>query len=247
MTDMLLFDLSNMMYYCAHRLHRGFERRPDAASLILAAGEDHMRSVYRRFKPQQFLFACDHASYWRKAIFPDYKAHREETPVKLLVRRAIEGFKEKHAKYCVEVENCEADDVIFVASQAVCGHKVIVSSDRDFMQLMNPEIKVFNPLESRFRQTEHSAAFEIFLKCIRGDVSDNIPSAFPRVTEKRLKKAFADPDYHAEMMQTKLKDDTIVADNYARNRQLIDLTQIPQHLQDLIEEALLPLLVKDVA
>lgn len=236
MIDVLLFDLSNMAYYCAHRLYRGFERRPDAASMILEATEEHMRSVYRQFSPKKLIFACDYHSYWRTDIFPTYKGQREITPVKLLVRKAIEGFKEKNRQHCIEVEKAEADDVIFVATEMLEGSKVIVSSDRDFMQLVSSEVKLFNPLESRFRRSQNCSEFDLFLKCIRGDVSDNIPSAYPRITEKKLKKAFSDPELYEEIMNAKLKDDTIVKDNFARNKQLIDLTQVPVDLRAAIAE-----------
>ena len=243
--DVLLFDLSNLLYHAAHRLYRGFERRPDAVSLILNAAENHMREIYRQFRPQSFFFACDDSVYWRKEIFPDYKAHRVETPVKLLVRRVAEEFKTKHAKFCVQVPRAEADDVIYVATQTLKGMKIIVSTDRDFLQLLNSEVKVFNPLDGRFRTLEHSREFVLFMKCIRGDSSDNIPASYPRVTEKKLKKAFGCPDEMSLLLNTCLPGKVSVKSLYERNRQLVDFLHVPEEIQDGIRKHLLCSLESD--
>ncbi len=237
--EVLLFDLSNLLYHSAHRLHRGFERRADAASLILDAAETHMREIYRQFRPSAFFFACDDQVYWRKEIFPDYKAHRLETPVKLLVRRVAEEFKQKHAKFCVQVPRAEADDVIYVATRVLSGLKVIVSTDRDFLQLLSPEVKLYNPLDGRFRTMDHSREFAIFMKSIRGDSSDNIPPSYPRVTEKRLKKAFGCPDEMALLLSTVLPGKISVQEFYERNRRLIDFIHIPEEIQGQIRAAFL--------
>jgi 5'-3' exonuclease len=236
--DVLLFDLSNMLYHSAHRLYRGFDRRPDATSLILNAAEEHMRTIYRQFRPDSFFFACDDSTYWRKELFPDYKAQRLETPMKLLVRRAAEEFKTKHAKYCIQVASAEADDVIYVATQILKGVKVIVSTDRDFLQVVSGEVKLFNPMSNGFRHNEHSREFSLFMKCIRGDSSDNIPSAYPRVTEKRLKKAFGCADELALLLSNVLPDKTLVKTHYERNRILVDFVHIPSDIQKNIQESL---------
>ncbi len=233
--DVLLFDLSNLLYHSAHRLYRGFERRPDAASLILNAAENHMREIYRQFHPQSFYFACDDTVYWRKTLFPDYKAHRLETPLKLLVRRVAEAFKQKHTKFCVQVAGAEADDVIYVATQILPGLKIIVSTDLDFLQLLSSSVKIFNPLEGRFRHLEHSKEFVLFMKCIRGDASDNIPASYPRVTEKRLKKAFSCPDERSLLLNTMLAGKVLVKDGFERNQQLVDFTHIPLEIQKNIQ------------
>jgi 5'-3' exonuclease len=233
--EVLLFDLSNLLYHSAHRLYRGFERRPDATSMILNAAEEHMREIYRQFRPSSFFFACDDSTYWRKEIFPDYKAQRVETPMKLLVRRAAEEFKNKHAKFCVQVKRAEADDVIYVATQVLTGLKIIVSTDRDFLQLLSAEVKLFNPMSHGFRTMEHCREFALFMKSIRGDPSDNIPASYPRVTEKRLKKAFGCPDELELLLSSVLPDKTLVKTLYQRNRQLVDFVHIPEEIQEEIK------------
>jgi 5'-3' exonuclease len=232
--EVLLFDLSNLLYHSAHRLYRGFERRPDATSMILNSAEEHMRNIYRQFRPGSFFFACDDSTYWRKEFFPEYKAQRVETPMKLLVRRAAEEFKTKHAKFCVQVSRAEADDVIYVATQVLKGLKIIVSTDRDFLQLLSSEVKLFNPMSNGFRTMDHSREFSLFMKCIRGDTSDNIPASYPRVTEKRLKKAFGCPDELELLLSNHLPDKTPVKVLYDRNKILVDFAHIPPEIQENI-------------
>lgn len=87
-------------------------------------------------------------------------------------------------------------------------------------------------------------SWELFLKCIRGDVSDNIRSAFPKVRETRLRKAFEDRgglewnNLINEVVQTKSGESWYVRDRYERNRSLIDLSCQPKLVVDAMDEVI---------
>jgi 5'-3' exonuclease len=178
-------------------------------------------------------------------------------------------------------ERCEADD--FIARWAQL-HKddvsVIVSSDSDFYQLISPNIKIYNGIS---KQTiTHEGIFDekgkrvkdkktkeelpppdpewlLFEKCMRGDVSDNIFSAFPGVRTKGsknkvgLQEAFTDRNnkgynWNNLMLQRWVDhngEEHRVKDRYEFNRQLIDLRMQPSDVVDLLDTTIQSQVTKD--
>ncbi|NJL50820.1 MAG: DNA polymerase I, partial [Blastochloris sp.] len=86
---------------------------------------------------------------FRKEIYPDYKAHRPDPPAELvpqfpLMRKAVEAF----GLAPIELEGFEADDLIASYSREAtkAGASVlIVSSDKDLMQLVNGSVAFYDP------------------------------------------------------------------------------------------------------
>ncbi len=230
----LIFDLSNIMYLSGYRQDPLVDNDSAAEELAERAAV-YMRTWYRMFSPDRFIFACDASSYWRKDIFPDYKAHRQEDTLKRLVRRAIGHYKTKHIKHCLEHDGCEADDVIYALTQYLPGHKIIVSSDKDFEQLMNDQVWLFDPRTQTYRRPAQNVKFDLFLKCIRGDRGDNIPSAYPRVLTKRLKLIFENEQERQKMFDQPHPAGGKIQNHFERNQRLIDLSNIPEHLEEALK------------
>jgi 5'-3' exonuclease len=226
----LVFDLSNLAYISAGFQIKHVEKHPHAAELIFQGSQQFMRDLYRQFAPDKVVFACDSDSYWRKEIFPEYKAQRPETPLKLAVRDAIAKFKAKNAHLCLELSGCEADDAIYGLTRHAPGKKTIVSSDGDFVQLVSEQVSVYDPRGRRFHKRMPNPDLGLFIKCMRGDVSDNIPSAYPRITEKRLIAAYHNDNIRELLFNTRHKDGRLVREAYEFNRQLIDLSLMPENL-----------------
>jgi len=156
----------------------------------------------------------------------------------------------------------EGDDVIAAYCQLYSNdnHEItIVSGDRDFTQLLRlPGITLINPDNGKPRNTVDDKEYEpdldywIFKKCIRGDGGDNVPSAFPRVRETRIKKAYADQYERVNFMnetwneilleQDDKGNDTTrevtyrVGDLFEQNIILMDLFKQPAHLREFLEE-----------
>ncbi len=82
----------------------------------------------------------------------------------------------------------------------------------------------------------------MFEKCIRGDSSDNVFSAYPKVRKNKLEDAFKDKDskgfaWNNLMLQRWVDhngEEHRVLDDYERNRQLIDLSHQPDHIKTKI-------------
>ena len=243
MDQIIVFDVSNIAYICAHRfLSSGFEGEANSDVYLLNKLEEYMRDIYRKFSgvspnnKLHVLFACDSQThvYWRNDIYPDYKQNRPMTVLRMVVRASIDLFLEKHKKLSICEDNCEADDVIYVLRQKILEHDdmslIIVSTDRDFMQLVGPRVRLYNPKDKRFRSSKNSCKYDLFIKSIRGDNSDNISSAFPYVTTRRLNKAFADNLEMDKLLNVKLEDNKLVKDIYELNKKLIDLSLLPDNL-----------------
>ena len=92
--------------------------------------------------------------------------------------------------------------------------------------------------------------WELFKKCIRGDSSDNIKSAFPRVRETRMRKAWEDKgglewnNFINEMWGPEDARQS-VRKRYDMNRKLVDLTQQPEHIISIMDNAMFEALKKE--
>ena len=170
--------------------------------------------------------------------------------------------------------NLEADDLIagWVQSHPNDNH-IIISTDGDFAQLIAPNVKQYNGVMQI--TTTHEGYFDekgkriidkktkeikpapdpqwlLFEKCMRGDTSDNIFSAYPGVREKGtknkvgLREAFADREtkgynWNNLMLQRWSDHEGVehrVVDDYNRNRLLCDLSAQPEDVRNTIKEAI---------
>ena len=164
----------------------------------------------------------------------------------------------------------EADDLIagWVQSHPNDNH-VIISTDGDFAQLIAPNCKQYNGIQdvtithegyfdkkgnhvidkkTKEAKPAPDPAFMLFEKCMRGDTSDNVFSAYPGVRKKGTKnkvgliEAFADKDkkgynWNNMMLQRWTDhngDEHRVLDDYTRNVTLCDLTAQPADIREII-------------
>lgn len=170
--------------------------------------------------------------------------------------------------------NAEADDIIarFIHLHPDDEH-FIISSDTDFLQLIAKNVKQYNGITNQLITTEGyfddrgrilkdkktkepkllgDPQYILFKKCIRGDSTDNVFSAFPEVREKGSKnkvgliEAYADKDaqgfqWNNLMLQRWSDHNDVehrVKDDYERNKILIDLTAQPQEIKDAVDNSI---------
>lgn len=123
---------------------------------------------------------------FRNDIYPEYKANRDETPEDLipqfpLVRKATEAFDIP----AIELEGYEADDLIaaYAKLAKAKGKKVvIVSSDKDLMQLVDDDVRMLDPMKNKFiGEKEVIEKFGVppnkvvDVQSLAGDSTDNVP------------------------------------------------------------------------
>ena len=189
---------------------------------------------------------------------------------------------DKFKDFVTEKTNCtvlqnpqlEADDLIagWIQSHPNDNH-VIISTDGDFAQLVATNVKQYNGVMGI--TTTHEGYFDdkgkpvidkktkqvkpapdpqwlLFEKCMRGDTSDNIFSAYPGVREKGtknkigLREAFGDRDskgysWNNMMLQLWTDHEGVehrVKDDYERNQLLCDLTAQPEEIRAVIKQTI---------
>ncbi len=123
---------------------------------------------------------------FRNEIFPEYKANRPDPPEELipqfpLVREATRAFKVA----CLEQPGFEADDLIATyarRAQADGFDVMIVSSDKDLMQLVSDRVSMFDALKNRrIGPAEVKEKFGVGpervvdVQALAGDSTDNVP------------------------------------------------------------------------
>jgi 5'-3' exonuclease len=206
-------------------------------------------------------------------------AHTErEAEEEKIFWEAFDTFKD----FIIEKTNCtvmqhpqlEADDLIagWIQSHPDDNH-IIISTDTDFVQLIAPNVKQYNGVMET--TITHEGIFDakgkrvidkktqepkpipdpewlLFEKCMRGDTSDNVFSAFPGVRTKGsskkvgLQEAYADRstkgyNWNNLMLQRWTDHNGVehrVLEDYERNRQLIDLTAQPDNIKQIIAETI---------
>ena len=140
---------------------------------------------------------------FRDEIFPEYKANRQETPEDLLKQLPyIERLLDALNVPTPAEDGYEADDTIgSLAKQASARgiEALIVSSDKDLMQLVGPNVRLMNPMKNDAVYDE--AGVEEFmgvkppqvadLLALKGDLVDNIPGA-PGIGDKGARQLIAD-------------------------------------------------------
>ena len=169
----------------------------------------------------------------------------------------------------------EADDLIarFIHLHPDDEH-FIISSDTDYVQLINENVKQYNGVTNQLitldgyfddkgkivkdKKTKEPKLLEdpqylLFKKCMRGDGTDNVFSAYPGVREKGSKnkvgliEAYADRtkqgfDWNNLMLQRWTDhngEEHRVREDYERNRILIDLTAQPQDIKDKVDTSII--------
>jgi 5'-3' exonuclease len=192
--------------------------------------------------------------------------------------QAFDDFKafidEKTNCTVLQHSNVEADDFIARWIQNHPNDKhVIISSDSDFYQLIAENVTQYNGIQNQHitldgvfndkgkpvmdKKTGEQKQIEepeylLFEKCIRGDTSDNVFSAYPGVRKKGTKnkvgmlEAFADRnnkgfDWNNFMLQRWTDHEGVehrVLDDYQRNRTLIDLTAQPDEIKGVLDGAI---------
>ncbi len=162
-------------------------RAPDGTPTNAAYGFVTMLAkVLREEHPTHVAFAADPpGGSFRNEIYPEYKAGRDKQPEDLtaqlpLVAELCEAFGVPR----LEVPGFEADDVIasLVATAPDDAEICIVSTDKDLMQLVGPNVELLD--SGKGRRIDESAVEERFgvppsklldLRALVGDPSDNIP------------------------------------------------------------------------
>jgi len=208
---------------------------------------------FNKFKPDFVVFAFEGGNNWRKTYTAvekarrAYKGNRVVDPEMKHYYKLIEAFRETISAHtsicCLCIDTMEADDAIAAYCQLYSSddHEIfIISGDKDFTQLLKlPKVRLVNPDNGKYRNTPGDKDYEadldywLFKKCVRGDGGDNVPSAFPRVRETRIKKAYNEAYEKVNFMNESW---TEIVFDYDDQGNIIDKHEEIHRVGDLFEQ-----------
>jgi 5'-3' exonuclease len=248
---MIIFDynqvaISNLMEQI------GFSKTEVEEGLVRHMILNTIRTYVKKFKKthgSNIIIACDNRNYWRKEIFPNYKASRKKmretsghdwNKIFECLNKIRDELKEHSPYKVIEIDTCEADDIIAtIATKYSANEKVLIlSSDKDFAQLQKfKNVEQYSPILKKHIK-EDLPKLQLKQLIIRGDKSDGIPNIMspddvfvtggrqkPITNKKIINWLNQDPkDFCSDEMYR----------NYVRNETLIDLSKVPESLKEEI-------------
>ena len=275
MTDYILVDLHNMFHRAKH-----VSRGPDIETRIgmcLHILFSSMNFVSKKFGGHVII--ASEGRSWRKDVYPIYKENRKVLQGQISQKDlrevqamydalddTLDFFRQKTNCTVLQHPEMEADDLIAAWVQKHKDkHHVIVSSDSDYLQLINPNVEIYNGItnnlitlngyfdhKGNLLKETPDPEWMLFQKCMRGDSSDNVKSAYPGVRTKstknkiglleafndRNKKGFA---WNNLMLQRWVDHDNNehkVIDAYLQNKELIDLANQPKNIREKLDNCI---------
>jgi hypothetical protein len=207
-----------------------------------------IRTYVKKFKEShgpEVVIACDNKNYWRREIYPHYKAGRKKARESSghdwnTIFECLNKIRDElrdHSPYkVIVVDTCEADDIIatLVQKHSATQKVMILSSDKDFAQLQRySNVEQYSPILKKYIK-EPLPLMQLKQLIIRGDKGDGIPNILSPddvfvaggrqkpITEAKIIK----------WMNQEAKDfctDEMLR-NFSRNEILIDLSKIPEKL-----------------
>lgn len=254
---MLILDLNQVMI---SNLMVSLNREPDVnEDLVRHMILNSIRMYRQKFAAEygELIIACDDKNYWRKDIFPYYKAHRKEDRSKSThdwnkIFECLNKIRDELKQYfpykVIQIERAEADDIIGVLTKkfgVYLNNKstekvLILSGDKDFGQLQKYlNVDQYSPVLKKWIriQDPHRFLREHIMKGDRGDGIPNFLSEDSTIISKKRQKPLASKklDSWIDLEPEKFCDDQMLK-NYRRNEALVDLEQVPDEVSEKILE-----------
>ena len=255
---MIIVDLNQIMISNLMVQLNGRNAEALSEDLVRHMVLNSLRAHNKKFRKQygEMVIACDSKNVWRREVFPNYKAGRKANRAKSehdwdAIFSILHNIKDEIKAFLpykvIEIETAEADDIIATLIKKTKRviepeHKkniLILSGDKDFIQLHEPNVKQYNPVLNKFVGKGENPSIYIKEHIFKGDRSDGIPNILSDdnvfvegrrqkpLSKKKINNWVNDVFFYTHFTEEEEK-------NYNRNRKLIDLSCIPQELEDKI-------------
>lgn len=203
----------------------------------------------------ELVICCDDKNYWRKSLFPYYKAHRKKAredsdlnwPQIFTCLNAVrDELRETFPYKNIQVQAAEADDIIGTlcheyGKTLLNGDEekiLILSGDKDFMQLQKfANVAQYDPIRKRMLKTKDPIRY-LHEHVLKGDRGDGIPNFLSNgdvfVTggrQKPLRQKVIDEVLSADWPEDWTGMTDTLLDNFKRNRMLVDLAYTPNDIK----------------
>ena len=201
----------------------------------------------------EIIVACDNKNYWRRQLFPYYKANRKKNQAASelnwkaifeCLNKIREELKHVFPYRVIDIESAAADDIIGTLCREFgnTNEKILImSGDKDFIQLHRYiNVKQYDPVRKKFITHNNP---DKFLKehIIKGDTGDGVPNFLSPdncLVVGERQKPIASKKLEVWVTQEPERFCTeLMLRNYKRNEQLIDLSMIPEQISKNIMES----------
>lgn len=261
--NVLIVDFSYFIIHRYHALHTWFKLSQTEYSEDLYLEKYYRLSISNLEKIIKkvgvkknvvLLGDCSRANIWRMKLFPQYKESRnlywEKNPIvphifPLVENKIIPELQSKHGfQYCCQ-DSMEADDIAYCIKSKLRELSfdkkiIIITNDNDYLQLVDEMTDIVNlpSLKSIMKRgIDNSPKKSMILKILSGDPSDNINGVVGKKKAENILKSLTEEECHfsedsellASLKKNKCNIDTVIL-----NKKLIDMSEIPIELQDLV-------------
>ena len=212
-----------------------------------------LRGHNKKFRKEygEMVIACDSKNVWRREVFPNYKAGRKANRAKSehdwdAIFSMLHNIKDEIRNFLpykvIEIETAEADDIIATLVNRLqrrtgpnhAKKVLILSGDKDFIQLQNDNVRQYNPVLSKFVGKGETPSIYIKEHILKGDRSDGVPNVLSDdnvFVEGRRQRPLSKKKIEAWVNEVFMTFTEEEQKNYNRNRKLIDLSCIPPELE----------------
>ena len=245
LVDMNQISLASMMMH----LHMSKSKEIDE-NMVRHMILNSLRMYRTKYSSEfgELVLCYDSKHYWRRDYFPEYKFSRRKGREKsdldwnsifLCLNQIKDELRDNLPYKFIEVYGAEADDIIGVLCSEYSDEIMIISGDKDFIQLQKfPNVKQFSPITKKTVNGENPGEY-LKEHIFKGDTSDGVPNVLSpdnTFTDGLRQKPLAKKKI-ASWMEHDFEDvapNDEVKRNYQRNRKLIDLTYTPEELSSEI-------------
>lgn len=241
---MILVDTSQVVHAAIHAAKAGettIPTLPLARKLLWGM----LRGYRRKFREEygELVLCCDSAPSWRHEVFSHYKAKRsrgeDRTEFEVILLTLLNELYAYAPYKCLSVPKAEGDDIIASLSIHYCPAEpiLILSEDKDFLQLQCwPNIAQYYQRRKAWAPTSIDAHKTLREFIIRGDDGDGIPNCLSDA-DTFVVKGKKQVSLRADIVNSWLSSSEdsgnhpFLLEGYARNKQLIDFTSIPESIR----------------
>ena len=238
--DLSQVMLSNLMMQLGNHTNAQIEE-----SMVRHMVLNSLRSYKQKFGDEfgELVIACDNTNYWRKQLFPYYKANRKKNQensemdwkaIFECLNKIRAELKEYFPYKVIDIEAAEADDVIatLVNDVIVPEGFLILSGDKDFIQLhKHDNVKQYDPVRKKWISHDNPDRY-LIEHILKGDSGDGVPNVLSSdncfVVGERQKPLTSKKIIN--IIENIDNLDGPLYRNYQRNKKLIDLSEVPDEI-----------------
>ena len=245
---MILIDLSQIMV-ASTMMSMGKDQSQVDISMVRHMVLNSLRMYRQKYHKEygELILCCDGRHSWRREHFPQYKASRksgrDSSPLDWTqIFECFDIIKSELKEYFpykyIEIVEAEADDIIGVLAKTWSEPIMIISGDKDFIQLqVRDNVDQYSPITKKIVYDANPAKY-LKEHILRGDSSDGVPNFLSAdncivdkirqtpISKKKI-ELWIDQDPEDFCNEEQLR-------NYHRNMKLIDLQYTPSNIVDQV-------------